>query len=387
MNIMNICDAGKEYPDLDLYELVRQITVFLRPYSFVQSAHLYHGANKGKYHIIFKVPTVPEGQDKTELKSSSTPFFSLPDERKDQEKPQKAPETAAELYETFFEIIEGPIEFGPLRLDEVYRRGKTNPEPFGSPGYYDWPGSEWAWSIANENNEVGLVLPGKPVILYEKPNTEENITVQQEQLEPEQFIRALSVSYENDEEIRIKIHGQRSKTYSHALLGFKRANVRTWRTLLDILQSPDHLYHLGVAHGAGRVRNKSYDANRRILEEINKKFVAFFNKTFNVELSNSFRIFELIKNGPSGTYRFKFTVADFGNDNTQYGDLSRDELIEKIEKLSSHWASLKTKGDEDSEKETFKVEDKLRSAAMNAVKKGWLTRKQMKNYLNPPKED
>lgn|GEM_PF-3032856 len=194
---MNIQEAEKEYPAIDLYALARQIRVFLEPYYlFVESACLYHGANKQPYHIIFKIPIVPEGQrtqdvptvqesqDKVELKSSPTPFFCLPNKRKDQDKPQKAPETAAELYEKFFEIIEGPIEFGPLRLDEVYRRDKTNPEPFGSPGYYDWPGSEWAWSIADGNNKLlpefgvmeDLVLPVDPVLLYEKPNAGNTIT-------------------------------------------------------------------------------------------------------------------------------------------------------------------------------------------------------------------
>ncbi len=172
---MNIQEAEKEYPALDLYALTRLIRVFLDPYRFfVESVCLYHGVNKQPYHIIFKIPIVPERQ-RTQ---------SVPTVQECQDKPQKVPKTAAELYEEFYEIIEGPPDFGSLKLDEVYCRGKTNPEPFGSPGYYDWPGSEWAWSIADGNHKLlpefgvmeDIVLPGDPVLLYEKPNAKNTIT-------------------------------------------------------------------------------------------------------------------------------------------------------------------------------------------------------------------
>ena len=172
---MNIQEAEKEYPALDLYALTRLIRVFLEPYYlFVESACLYHGVNKRPYHIIFKIPIVPERQ-RTQ---------SVPTVQECQDKPKKVPKTAAELYEEFYEIIEGPPDFGPLKLDEVYRRGKTNFEPFGSPGYYDWPGSEWAWSIADGDHKLlpefgvveDIVLPGDPVLLYEKPNAKNTIT-------------------------------------------------------------------------------------------------------------------------------------------------------------------------------------------------------------------
>ncbi|MCK9228810.1 MAG: hypothetical protein M0P30_13635 [Syntrophorhabdaceae bacterium] len=187
---MDIPEAATDYPDLDLYELSRQIKAFLKPYSFVASAYLYHGANKAKYHIIFKVPTPPEGCDETHAlphdpRSNAEKlkdFFKI-------EEPVEVstePKTAAELYAKFYDDIQWPVLMN-LNLDEVYRRDKPPHDPK--------PGEEWEWSIVDANNNVltgfypitslgyagdikdlglrDLIQPGKPVLLYEGPNSEE----------------------------------------------------------------------------------------------------------------------------------------------------------------------------------------------------------------------
>lgn len=209
----------------------------------------------------------------------------------------------------------------------------------------------------------------------------------QGQANQEEFIRSLSIAYENEREIKIKRGTQRLKTYSVAELGFRRESSKAWRALISILKSPDHSYHLGAARGAGKVRDKSYDTNRAILREISKKFVLFLNKAYKVLLPDNFNIFELIKNGPHGLYRLKFVVSDFRSEGAQYESLSKDELMIEIENLSDKRDHLKTRGDEDSERELFKTEDELRSAVMKAVNKKWLGANRAKGYLNPPRKD
>lgn len=193
---MNIREAEREYPDLDLYELARQIKGFLMPYSFVESANLYHGANKAKYHIIFKVPTMPEGwniiQDVPQEPKSNAEkfkdFFKI-------EKPvevSKVPQTVAELYGEFYHNVSWPVLFN-LHLDEVYHR-EVGSKPLGPSHHDDRPSEEWEWSVADGNDNIltgfdpitslgykgevkdlgwrDLVQPGKPVVLYRRANTE-----------------------------------------------------------------------------------------------------------------------------------------------------------------------------------------------------------------------
>lgn len=234
----------------------------------------------------------------------------------------------------------------------------------------------------NKSTNLTQSEPGQEGI----PNGK-NIQAAQEQTDPEQFIRTLSVFYENNEEIKIKAHGQPTKTYSHTLLGFNRPNTKTWHALLDILQSRDHLYHLGAAHGAGKVRNKSYDANREIIRAISEKFVSFLNKTYKQQLPNTYQIFELLKNGPAGTYKPKFTISDFSIKYANHDALSKGELIEKIQELSERKRHLKTVGDENSEKALFKIEDELNAAVTMAIDKKWLERNRAKCFLNPQEEN
>jgi len=213
-----------------------------------------------------------------------------------------------------------------------------------------------------------------------------NTPIPPKQIDTEKFIRSLSVSYENDEEIKIKVANQRARSYSDKELGYNKTMSQEWRLFIHILRSPDHSYHIGVAHGAADTRNKSYDANRRKLVEISKKFVSFLNRTYEAQLPDGFKIFERIKNGPRGTYRFKFTISDYSIDTAQHGALSKDELMKEIERLSKHKAALEERGDEDSEKKEHQIEDELNAAVIKAIDNGWLDRNRAKSYLNPQKE-
>ncbi len=67
-------------------------------------------------------------------------------------------------------------------------------------------------------------------------------------------------------------------------------------------------------------------------------------------------------------------------------NLSQEELIRKIEDLSSKLKYLSNHGDEDSEWEISKTQDTLYLAMKAALNKGWLTRSRADSYLNPSEE-
>jgi len=67
-------------------------------------------------------------------------------------------------------------------------------------------------------------------------------------------------------------------------------------------------------------------------------------------------------------------------------NLSQEELIRKIENLSSKLKYLSNHGDEDSEGKINKTQDTLYLAMKVALNKGWITRNRADGYLNPSEE-
>jgi hypothetical protein len=207
--------------------------------------------------------------------------------------------------------------------------------------------------------------------------------------DPETFIRALEVSYVSDTEIRISGGGKKSKTYEMKELGFKRANSIIWKEFSEIVRRPDHTYHVGKAHGAKRARKASYDVSQKRLLGINDKLLSFFNKNYQAQLPNKFRVYELIpeKREAPGTYRFKFQIVDASQvAKKNYENLSKEELIHEIETLSSELVNLSNRGDEDSEEKINEIQNILYPAMKVALNKGWLTRNRAAGYLNPSEE-
>ncbi|MDP1989467.1 MAG: hypothetical protein Q8K00_00465 [Syntrophales bacterium] len=203
----------------------------------------------------------------------------------------------------------------------------------------------------------------------------------------EDFIRSLRVSYVSDTEVRIKVCNKKSKTYSYTDLGYERENTKEWLALIQILKSEDHLYHVGVAYGKSRQRNKTYDSNRNIHREISKKFVRFLNETYKQQLPANFQLFELKKSARSGTYGPKFAISILSVEaESNYSRYSKEKLLGEIEGLVSRRDNLRTYGDEDSENKLIDVIDKLNTAIAIAINNDWLDRNRSKSYLNP-KED
>lgn len=217
----------------------------------------------------------------------------------------------------------------------------------------------------------------------EKLTPETLVIPAQEHTDPEVFVRSLSVSYLSDTEVSIKVGTKKSKTHSHEDLGYDRENTKAWLTLIQILKSPDHLYHVGRAHGKGRQRSKTYDANRKILREISKKFVQFLNKVYNQPLPVNFQIFERIKSDRSGTYGPKFSIPTFSADHADYNSYSQYDLMAEIEKLKDEMIPLMHRGNKASEDKLQLMKEQMEAAVMVAVHKKWLGPNRAASFLNP----
>jgi uncharacterized protein YxjI len=208
----------------------------------------------------------------------------------------------------------------------------------------------------------------------------------EESTEPENFIRDLQVSYVSDTEISIRGGGKNAKTYEMKELGFKKVNSKSWNAFRNILNSKDYTYYVGEARGAKRERKKAYDAAQKVLVEINKKLVPFLNKTYQLQLPEKYRVYELIpeKTEVPGTYRFKFKIKKHGEVNTEgFKELSQGNLISEIENLSKQYELLLNSGAEEAEAQIYKIKDKLNAAVVIACKKGGMPRHRAEAYLNP----
>ena len=217
--------------------------------------------------------------------------------------------------------------------------------------------------------------------------TNENDTNEANEIQdPESLIRSLQVSYVSDTEIRIRWGGKNAKTYDMKNLGFTKEKSKTWKAFITILNSKDHHYHVGKAHGAKRERKTSYDVGQKVLVEINKKLVSFFNNTYQLQLTEKYKVYELIpeKKEAPGTYRFKFQIINNNNADTEgFEELSETELLPKIEELSDQLKILSKRGDEEAEGQTYKIKDQLNAAVEIACKNGWLTQNRAWSYLSP----
>lgn len=221
-------------------------------------------------------------------------------------------------------------------------------------------------------------------------NKEMNRVQPEESAAPDFFIKDLQVSYVSDTEIKIKGRGNKAITYGMKELGFKKVNSKTWKEFIGIIKRDDHLYHVGTARGAKGARKTSYDVAQKVLVEINKKLVTFLNKEFQAQLPEGFKVYELIpeKKEAPGTYRFKFKILNHSDaDTEEFGKLSEDELLSKIEKLSEHLKKLSNKGDEEAEAQIEKNKNQLLIAVTIACKKDWLTENRATSYLKEQVED
>lgn len=246
-------------------------------------------------------------------------------------------------------------------------------------------------NLLNDLRDELKAISALPETDIEKiPCGKPDIPLPQKQTDMENFIRSLQVAFVSDTEIRIKGGNKNAKKYDKKELGFIKENSKIWNEFINILKSNDHYYHVGKARGAKRERKKSYDVGQKILVEINKKIVPFLNKTYQMQLPQKYKVYELIperKEAP-GTYRFKFQIKNNSDSDIKgFEELSREELLSQIEALSEKYKLLSKKGDEETENQIYKIKDQLTAAVEIACNNKWIGRYQALGYLNDSESD
>jgi hypothetical protein len=147
----------------------------------------------------------------------------------------------------------------------------------------------------------------------------------------EDLIKQVRVHFVNDFEIGIQEKiGEPIVRYSFKFLGFGK---KTQNVLLGLLEDREHLYSMGAARDSNRNPKGIYWNKQEMLNEISKKFIKFFNKSFNWSLPNKFKCHENVKSGKSGTYRFKFHMVNKDFDKEAPFRISRKKCLLKIEEL------------------------------------------------------
>lgn len=209
-------------------------------------------------------------------------------------------------------------------------------------------------------------------------------------IDHEEFIRSLEISYVSDTEIKIRGGGNKSKIYGMKDLGFLKEKSKAWNAFILILNSKDHRYHVGAAHGAKRKRKTSYDIGQKVLFELNKKFVPFFNKIYPLQLPEKYKVYELIpgKTEAPGTYRFKFQIkTNHDAAMESFNVLPKDQLLQKIGEISEEYKKLSKRGSKEAETQLEGIKGNLYSAVEIALKKEWLTRNRVLYYINERSDD
>jgi hypothetical protein len=242
------------------------------------------------------------------------------------------------------------------------------------------------------------LLPKKQTDSYPKedPRIDNKLEVIKTNQDHEEFIRNLRVSYENDNEIKIKVPGRKANCFTCESLGFRDNKTMAWRTFIYILENPPHTYNLGTAYKHYFVdsysetfenekksakysvkgkRKPEYDKRRKRLVEISKKLKKFFQTQYSFEFPRNYNLHELYKTEKAGTYRFKFQViiddGDRGYYERKYEYYSKDKLVKAMELLAQEYQNNRSDS----------VENRISVAAKIALSKEWLSSNQIKNMI------
>ena len=118
--------------------------------------------------------------------------------------------------------------------------------------------------------------------------------------------------------------------------------------LTDILSSSPYTFDFGVAYiypdesKSNRYKNKAYDSKWKLMDELNKKLLVFFEKEFAWKFPQGYKLYEHAKTGNNGERQFKFIVqppssedreASFPDIENSFLSLDETELIKSIGQL------------------------------------------------------
>ena len=165
-----------------------------------------------------------------------------------------------------------------------------------------------------------LKIGKKPRFLFQKKrkvkkNKKKIIISKGELKEIETRLEKIELTYEDNSSIKINENeNKNSKTYSWKELGFKSNNVKTWKLLIEILEYPNYGISFGKAYTypdgtyKNRIKNKHYDAEWKICDELCKKLKDFIRNNYKYEIPNSYKLYKPCHLSGPGNYKLKFKI-------------------------------------------------------------------------------
>jgi hypothetical protein len=222
----------------------------------------------------------------------------------------------------------------------------------------------------------------KAIALGQKANPSGNLkNVKEQEADIDEIIRTLRITYESDNEIKIQVPNKKAKNEACDILGFRDNQTLTWKTLLEILEVPDHIYDVGPAHifSSGlKLRRSDYDKRVKCLKRISDKLINYLRKSHSLKIPDNYKLFEPAKSLGKGIFKPVFKVGltrKFDNITSleiKYDRYPKERLIREAEKL----ADEKRKGTSDG----F---DKLATVGKMLLEKGWMESDKLEKLINP----
>lgn len=195
------------------------------------------------------------------------------------------------------------------------------------------------------------------------------------QLDPEELIKSIAVSYLSDTEVIIKFKNNRIEA-SYDKIGFKEKS-KPWMMFIKILCNGK--YNVGsYAKDNDVVKNRQYNAERKLFSNFSKKFIPFINNQFSLNIPSGFNVFQNMKGFDHyGTYEPKFKIFDHSElkQKADIKNLSQKDTLYKIKEL----CQKNKRAIDVTSKEQILVEIGL--YAEHAYNNKWITQKDLHNWL------
>ena len=171
--------------------------------------------------------------------------------------------------------------------------------------------------------------------------------------ELEQQISQVKVMFENDSTIIVELPNKRAVEYNYKQMSFRSQETKTWKMLMGILSTAPHTFNFGIAYSypdgskKNRQKCKDYDAKWKLLDELNKKLLVFFQKEFGWNFPQGYKLYKEDFTARDGDKRFKFIVGVASSkdqesplSNIERRFLSHDEsdLIKEIRALNNDFS-------------------------------------------------
>ena len=167
----------------------------------------------------------------------------------------------------------------------------------------------------------------------------------------EDKVSRLKISFENDSTILIELPKRKPVEYKYSQLGFRSNETKTWKMFINILSSAPYTFEFGTAYfypdknkSTNRQKIREYDAKWKLLDELNKKLLAFFRNEFAWEFPHGYKLYDYATLGNNGERRFKFIVqpspsrdhkVSFSKIEKPFLSLDENGLIKKIRQLNN----------------------------------------------------